>query len=122
MTKSTCPYNYEEADKYIVVNNDDPDLTPIYLSIPSPPPIHLIDGYGLPPEEQRFKPLEIPDRLVDLETEAISVTKAKLSSNVNNTITMEKIQKTFWELLYSRHKDYKKEIQFIRKFWWHRLN
>jgi len=120
--KSKYEKDYKEADKYVVVNNDDPDLRPIVLSLPETPPLHLIDGYGLPPEEQRFKRIDIPKRLIDLEAEAVSRTKNDLSTNKNNVVTILKIQKTFWELLYSRHKEYKKEIQFIRKIWWLRLN
>jgi len=90
---------YEDADKYVVVNNNDPDLHPIVLSLPKPPPLHLIDGYGLPEKEQRFKRLTIPRGLVDLEAEAIHATKEELSSNKNNVVTLLKIQKTFWELL-----------------------
>lgn len=122
MTKSKYEKDYLEADKYVVVNDNDPDLTPIVLSLPKPPQLYLIDGYGLPIEEQRFNRMEIPRRLVDLEAEAVDETKKQLSSNKNNVVTLLKIQKTFWDLLYSRHKDYKKEINFIRRFWWHRVH
>jgi len=115
-------HKYEEADKFIVVNDNDPDLQSVILSLPRPPALHLIDGYGLPPEEQRFRRLVIPRKLADLEKEAVAKTKEYLSSNRNNVITLLKIQKTFWELLYSRHKTMRKEIAFIRRFWWHRLN
>lgn len=116
------PYEYEEADKYVVLNDNDPDLRPIVLSLPKPPPLHLIDGYGLPPEEQRFQRLEIPRKLIDLEAEAVLKTKEDLSTNKNNVVTLLKIQKKFWELLRERHKSMKKEIAFIRRFWWFRVN
>ena len=116
------PYKYKEADTYVVVNDNDPDLTPIVLSLPKPPPLHLIDGYGLKPEDQRFQRDVIPRKLLDLETEAVLETKRELESNKNNVTTLLKIQKTFWKLLYSRHKDLKKEIAFIRRCWWKRLN
>ena len=116
------PYEYEEADKYVVLNDNDPDLRPIVLSLPKPPPLHLIDGYGLPPEEQRFQRLEIPRKLIDLEAEAVLKTKEDLSTNKNNVVTLLKIQKMFWELLRERHKSMKKEIAFIRRFWWFRVN
>ena len=116
------PYEYQEADKYVVLNDNDPDLIPIVLRLSKPPPLHLIDGYGLPPEEQRFNRLEIPRKLIDLEAEAVAKTKERMSSNVNNVVTLLKIQKTFWELLQSRHKELKKELDFIRKVWWCRLN
>lgn len=115
-------YQYLPADKYVVLNDNDPDLRPIILSLPKPPPLHTIAGYGLPPEQQRFERVSIPKRLIDLEAEAVQKTKEKLSTNVNNVVTLLKIQKTFWDLLYSRYKDYKKEIEFIRRMWYHRMN
>jgi hypothetical protein len=115
-------YEYLLADKYVILNDNDPDLRPIVLSLPSPPQLHLIDGYGLPPEEQRFSRLVVPRGLIDLEAEAVMKTKDELSSNKNNVITLLKIQKTFWDLLQARNKSMKKEIDFIRKVWWHRLN
>lgn len=119
--KTKHPYEYQDADKYVVLNDNDTDLIPIVLKLPKPPPLHLIDGYGLPPEQQRFKRLEIPRKLIDLEAEAVLKTKERMSSNVNNVVTLLKIQKTFWELLQSRHKELKKELDFIRRVWWHRL-
>lgn len=113
---------YEEADKYVVLNDNDPDLRPIVLSLPKPPPLHLIDGYGLPAKEQRFKRLTIPRGLIDLEAEAIHITKDELSSNKNNVVTLLKIQKTFWDLLQSRSKLLRKEVEFIRKVWWWRIH
>ena len=111
--------DYKPADKYVVVNNNDPDLRPIVLSLPKPPELKYIDGYGLPPTEQRFKRLEIPRRLIDLESEAISKAKAELTKM--ETLTILKIQKKFWDLIQERSKQLKKEISFIRKFWWHRI-
>ena len=113
---------YEPADKYVIVNNNDPDLRPIVLSLPQPPPLNLIDGYGLPPEEQRFRRLEIPRRLKDLEAEAVQRTKEELGNNKNNTITLVRIQKKFWALLNERSKQYKKEIDFMRRVWYHRIH
>lgn len=120
MKKSPYESQYIPADKYMIVNDNDPDLRPIVLSLPSPPPLRYIDGYGLPPEDQRFQRLVIPRRLVDLEAEAMEQTKKDLSVNKNNVITLLKIQKKFWVLLQERHKKLKKEIDFIRQTWWHR--
>ena len=123
MTKKKSKYetDYLPADEYVVINNNDTDLHAIVLSLPKPPPLHLIDGYGLPPEDQRFHRLDIPRKLMDLEAESISNTKEDLSTNKNNVVTLLKIQKTFWILFHERYKDLKKEIDFIRKVWWFRL-
>lgn len=121
MTKKSLKENYLEADKYVVVNVD-PDLRPIILSLPSPPPIHTIDGYGLPMKEQRFKRLEIPLRLKNLEREAVQNVNEDAKKNKNREVTLLKIQHEFWKLLNDRSKELKKEINFIRRVWWNRLN
>lgn len=120
--KSKYEKDYLKADRFITVNDNDPDLLPIVLSLPKPPPLHLIDGYGLPPSEQRFKRDSIPRRLLNLEAEAIDITKEELASNKNNVVTLLKIQKTFWRLVRNRNKELKKDIDFIRQCWWKRIN
>lgn len=114
--------DYIEADKYVVLNDNDPDLKPIVLSLPKPPPLKYIDGYGDYYKDQRFKRLVIPIGLINLEKEALDKTKDDLSTNKNNVVTLLKIQKKFWELLHNRNKELKKEINFIRKVWWHRIH
>jgi len=114
--------DYIPADKYVVLNDNDPDLRPIVLKLPEPPPLKYIDGYGDYYKDQRFKRLEVPRRLIDLEEEAVQSVKEELATNKNNVVTLLKIQKKFWEMLTERNKDFKNEINFIRKFWWHRMN
>lgn len=65
MTTTQSPYHskYRKADKEMVFNDDDTDLKPIHYQLPSPPPLEETYGYGLPPEEQYWKPFEIPPRL-----------------------------------------------------------
>lgn len=119
--KSKYEKSYIKADKYVVICDNDVDLEPVILSLPKPPPIRFIDGYGLPPEEQRFERIKIPRRLKDLEAEAIQITKDDISTNKNSVLTLLKIQKTFWSLMDDRSKELKKEIDFIRKVWWMRI-
>lgn len=121
-TKSKYESQYIAADEYVIINNNDTDLHPIILSLPKPPPLHLIDGYGLPPEEQRFSRIAIPTKITNLEKESIENTKDNLASNKNNVVTLLRIQKTFWKLLRERHKLLKKEINFIRRIWWFRIH
>lgn len=120
--KSKYESEYVDADEYVIVNNNDTDLHPVIISLPEPPQIHLIEGYGLPARDQRFARVTIPNELIDLEKEALDIVKKKVSSNQNNIVTLYKIQKVFWELLYNRHKELKKEISFIRRVWWWRIN
>ena len=51
--KSKYESEYVDADEYVIVNNNDTDLHPVIISLPEPPQIHLIEGYGLPARDQR---------------------------------------------------------------------
>lgn len=118
--KHTC--KYKPADRYVVINDDDPDLTPVVLSLPEPPDVRLIDGYGLPIDDQMFRRLEKPEALRKLELQAIDELNTEKGKNVNKVVTVYKIQKRFWELLEANIEKYATEIAFIRRFWWHRLH
>lgn len=113
---------YQKADKSVLYHDDDPDLRPIRLSLPKSPPWFMIDGYGLSPEEQRFKRLEIPNRLKQLEQEAMEELEARRKKNKNYYFTKYKLQDAFWEKLESNPEKYSREIEFIKKVWWHRLH
>lgn len=41
--------SYKDADEYVLIN-EDKHLHPIWIKLPSPPELHLIDGFGLPAE------------------------------------------------------------------------
>jgi hypothetical protein len=112
---------YVGADTSVIIHENDPDLTPIRLSLPSPPDLELIDGYGLPIQEQRFHRLEIPVKLRRLEKLALSKLEARRAKNKNFVITLYKLQSVYWDILENKRGLYAEEIQFIRKLWWHRL-
>lgn len=114
-------YEYLPADDSFLMN-DDPSLTPIRISLPKPPPLELIDGYGLPPEEQRFEREVVPQRLVNLYEHVKSVLQNKESKVSNYKMTFFRLQKNFWEKLKKDEKHYKKEIEWLKKVWWHRIN
>ncbi|MBE3086021.1 MAG: hypothetical protein IMZ64_07375 [Bacteroidetes bacterium] len=96
-------FQYKEPDKYLWVNLDDKDLTPIRIDLPQPPAYHLIDGFGLPPKEQYWKVPELPRRLKELQ---------------KNVETIDDI----WEALETNQIVYEDEIKFIEKQWEYRLN
>ena len=114
--------NYIEADRSVLFHWGDPDLRPIRLSLPNPPNKELIDGYGIPFEEQRFKRLEVPLKLRRAEKKALEVLEGYRQSNKNFTITRYKLQKEFWEIIEGNREFYSEEIDFIKKIWWHRLH
>ena len=58
---------YKSADKYLWVNTNDRDLTPIRIELPEPPEYHLIEGFGLPAKKQYWKPPKLPRRLKELQ-------------------------------------------------------
>ena len=113
---------YLPYDKYLVLNGDDPDLRQIVLRLPDPPPLSFIEGYGKKPEDQRFQRMQMPRRLKLLEQEALIRVKETYEKNKSDAITLHKIQSQFWKLLLANHFDYKEEIDFIRKIWWHRIH
>ena len=68
-----CEYEYGVSEQFIDFNKGDPDLDVIRVYLPRPPKYHLIDGYGLPPDEQVFKRHEIPQKLLELEKTCSSI-------------------------------------------------
>lgn len=111
MNKNDYTDLYSSHDDSFLVNWAGKTLRPIRISLPSPPPLELIDGYGLHPEQQVFKPLHIPERLKKLENDV-----KKEFSDKDRNITSCRILNRFWELLENRREDYKDEIEFIKRF------
>jgi len=94
---------YKSPDKYLWVNENDRDLTPLRLDIPKCPEYHLIDGFGLPAKDQMWKPPKMPRRLKELQKQ------------------FETIDEIWTEL--TKHQDiYEQEIKFMRRAWYYRLN
>lgn len=100
---------YKRADTVCVVNDNDSDLTPIEIKLPKCPPIHLIDGYGLPAAEQKFKREVMPKKLYRLQNEP---------AKNEQPYTIDEI----WKELANNKSYYKAEIKLIEKHWYHRLN
>lgn len=94
---------YLPHDEIMTINEGDPDLTPIDIPLLSPPPLGFIDGYGLLPEEQKWHRPVIPEALKRIQKESDSIAQC-------------------WEKLDIKRSDYRKEIDWIRKMWYYRLN
>lgn len=94
---------YLPADNYVVINEDDKALHPVFIKLPDAPPLHTIDGYGLPAHEQKFVRQVMPHRLIELQ---------------NTFDTIDEI----WNELEENGQDYQKEIAWIKLQWYRRLN
>lgn len=96
-------YGYKKADKFLVVNDNDPDLKAISIPLPEMPPWYEIAGYGLEPKLQKWKQIPLPPRLKKLNFEKLT--------------NREK-----WKILNENREAYKTEIAFIEKMWEYRIN
>ena len=94
---------YKQADKYLWVNDNDKDLTPLRIDLPSPPEYHLIDGFGKPAHEQKWKPPKLPKRLNEIQRKFETIDDV-------------------WDELESNKELYAEEIKFIKQQWYYRLN
>lgn len=95
--------SYSEADNYCVINEDDPQLHPIFIKMPACPPIEKIDGYGLHAKDQRFVRQKTPQKIIDLQ---------------NNFDTIDEI----WNELEENAQDYQEEIRWIKLQWYRRFH
>lgn len=93
---------FAKADKFIIFN-DDPDLERIKVYLPKPPPLEFIDGYDMPTIHQKFKRVEIPQKLNEL---------IKSHSDIDE----------LWTTLDKQRVKYKDEINWIKLQWYYRLN
>lgn len=113
---------YKPADRFFIFHKDDPDVTPVKILLPRPPPLYLIDGYGLAPEEQKFTPPEYPVRLAVLERTVQRELEYKHLENRHERITGQKLLEAIWERLKLHKKEYVEEIRWMKKMWYYRLN
>ncbi len=113
---------YYGAEQWFVVNNNDDDLQSIYISLPKPPKVELIDGYGINPDEQYFKKLEEPPRLREIQRRAFENLNAVQKRNYQEVIQGYKLYKEYWEIFETEAEDYAEEIEWIKKIWWYRIN
>jgi len=112
----------KDTPYYIGINTNDDDLIPIYISSPKPPRITMIDNYYLPKDEQYWRRPEVPPELIKLERRAYDLLYLRERANRQETVQGYRVYQKYWELLSSERKKYKKEIAWIKKMWWHRVN
>ena len=67
-------FRMDGSCKWEVINDGDPDLTPVYFTLPSPPKnLKKIDNYGLPNDEQYFHGIEVPENFRKIEKRALNI-------------------------------------------------
>lgn len=104
---------YRDADRSFLVNFGSKNLRPIRISLPEPPPLHLIDGFNLHPDEQIFKRLDIPPKLVELQKKILSDHRTTSKTTYGTDIL-----KDFWDEIEMHRDSYVDEILFIKKYIW----
>jgi hypothetical protein len=108
-----------EAKKWEVINDGDPDLTPIYFSLPSPPKdLNRIDNFGLEKDEQYFRRLEVPKKLRILEKKAMESLYEIEKRNRQDTVQGYKIYLKYWELFEDEIDNLQDEIIWLQNIWW----
>lgn len=103
---------YREADKSFLINFSSKRLKPVRISLPPPPAIREISGYGKDPVHQIFTRLETPDKIRKLEKECHDYYSG-------NKYNFYNIRTRFWEQLNARKKELEPEIKWMKRFIWH---
>ncbi len=93
---------YLPPEKTLILN-DDPDQYPVEVHLPEPPPLHTIDGFGLPYFKQFFRHEQIPTQLKEL---------IKTSTTYQDVV--DKIERN--------RREYRDLILWIQKQWRYRLH
>ncbi len=120
--KNTHQYEhlYRPHDKSFTVNDLDPDRRTIRISLPEPPPLQLIDGYGLHPDQQVFRRKEVPESIMLLQKEVLKELQDIKKDNRQESITGYKIIELFWEKFDARVDELQEEAEYIKHIWWWR--
>lgn len=114
-------YNYQDADKYIYINDNDETLQKFRIEMPEPPDWKEIEGFGLPFRQQKFQYEEYPNDLKALEREVRGkVLKNRKKGDSYFSIEID-IQSGVWDELETHASKYHHVIEWIRKQWSYRI-
>jgi hypothetical protein len=93
---------YKNCQYSITLNDNDPDLKPVTINLPEPPDWKLIDNFGYPVSEQKWKAPELPSRLQELQDSITDIDE-------------------IWEHIKKNRGKLRDEIRWIKKQWYHIL-
>ena len=102
--RSEFEHLYKPPTQVVVFHEHDRDLDTIVIQLPSPPPLHTIEGYGKHPSDQYFIRTELPPKLASL--------------NDKGWLDVE----AYWEEVAIHWDYYKDEMAFIDQEWERRKN
>ncbi len=112
--------SYQDADMCFVVNDNDPDLTPVTVYLPHPPDWKTIDGFGKHAKDQVFQFQAIPPRLSSLIEEVIdSMKEDKAVTRGSGGVPGVKIVDEVWDKLEKNQLRYRDEITWIKHQWYY---
>ncbi len=114
-------FEYKEHDKTFTVNDNDPDLNPITIKLPSPPALRHIEGYGKRSPDQVFQYEKYPPRLKRLEDRTRSHIMKVYEKKRDQVFTEQKYVAGMWEVLEKNKDEYEKEIEWIKSQIYHAL-
>ena len=129
---------YSPPDPYVWLNLADASLFPIRIDQfdlirrtyrqygwdeptdwPEP---HLVDGYGLPPDQQKFTRETTPQGLIDLERTLRNELKPKGKTRDISPVRREiQLITRYWETLNADREKYSEEIAWLERMWYYRL-
>lgn len=125
-------------DAYVWLNTDDPSLFPIRIeqidlirrtyrqyNQPEPtdwPAPDLVDGYGLPPDQQKFTREVVPQGLIDLERSLRHELKPQGKTRDVSPARRElQLIERFWQEINADQPKYAVEIEWLERMWYYRL-
>lgn len=116
MSEQACRYShmYQDADSSFLVNWGSKTQRPIRISLPKPPPLHLIEGWGKHPDDQYFKRMEVPKKLQRIQDEIM-----RKYSEANRGVNGSNILRDYWKELEHKSDELKDEVIWMKHFIWH---
>lgn len=111
----TAILGYQDADKFVMYHENDPELKPIKIMLPQPPDWDKIDGFGLPAKEQKFQHQKLPARLVLMQKECLKELTFKQTTNKSDTVTGQKLLTAINDKIKKQRAEYRAEIDWIKR-------
>jgi hypothetical protein len=106
---------YEEADKYLILHDQDPDLPVIKVPVPKPPADKTkIANYGKHPKDQKFFHEKMPKRLQQI----VKHVRRYFEIKEDDSVSPDQI----YEYLEIKRKDWIEEIKWIKRMIHYRYN